>query len=118
MPVSHESHAAQVAAKPQILLFIKCAACCLPIILKTTLCETDMIDCKVKMPPEGKEVLVRLGYRFAVAYWLKVNGKPVWLPGSALNCDFDKGNALLGEPVAWSYLPTLTSAEATDSYAS
>lgn len=66
-----------------------------------------MIDCKVKLPPEGKEVLVRLGYRFAVAYWLKVNGKPLWLPGAAVDSDFNKGSTLCGEPIAWSYLPAL-----------
>ncbi len=74
-----------------------------------------MIDCKVKLPPEGKEVLVRLGYRFAVAYWLKVNDKPLWLPGAAVASDFDKGSTLCGEPIAWSYLPALNSQAAANS---
>jgi hypothetical protein len=75
-----------------------------------------MIDCKVKMPPEGKEVLVRFGYRFAVAYWLNVDNKPLWLAGAAMGCEFDKGNTLLGEPIAWSYLPALTPQASKDSH--
>jgi hypothetical protein len=77
-----------------------------------------MIDCKVKMPPEGKEVLVRLGYRFAVAYWLSVDGKALWLPGAAMNCDFEKGSGLIGQPTAWSYLPALNEETVKDAYAS
>ena len=77
-----------------------------------------MIDCKVKMPPEGKEVLVKLGYRFAVAYWLNVDNKPLWLPGAAVSCDFDKQSTLLGEPSAWSYLPALSPQIVGNVYAS
>jgi hypothetical protein len=77
-----------------------------------------MIDCKVKMPPEGKEVLVRVGYRFAVAYWLNVDSKAVWLPGAAMSCDFEKGNVLMSEPSAWSYLPALHQHATGDEYAS
>jgi hypothetical protein len=76
----------------------------------------EMIDCKVKMPPEGTEVLVRLGYRFAVAYWLNVGSKPLWLAGAAVGCEFDKGNTLLGEPIAWSYLPALAPQSVKNSY--
>lgn len=75
-----------------------------------------MIDCNVKMPPEGKEVLVRLGYRFAVAYWLNVDCKPLWLAGTAMGCEFDKRNTLLGEPVAWSYLPAVNPQPVKSSY--
>jgi hypothetical protein len=77
-----------------------------------------MIDCKIKMPPEGKEVLVRLGYRFAVAYWLRVDNKAIWLPGAAVDCDVDKRSRLLGEPNAWSYLPALSHHVNEDSYVS
>lgn len=77
-----------------------------------------MIDCKVKMPPEGKEVLVRVGYRFAVAYWLNVDDKAVWLPGVAMSCDFEKGSVLMGEPTAWAYLPVLQEQSKNDAYAS
>jgi hypothetical protein len=76
-----------------------------------------MIDCKVKMPPEGKEVLVRFGYRFAVAYWLNVDNRPLWLAGAAVNCEFNKGT-LLGEPVSWSYLPALTPQPIKNAYVS
>ena len=75
-----------------------------------------MIDCKIKMPPEGKEVLLRLGYLFGVGYGLNVNDKPLWLAGVAIPCEFDKGTTLIGEPIAWSYLPVLTPQPAKDSY--
>lgn len=65
-----------------------------------------MTDCNVKMPPEGKEVLVKLGSRFAIAYWLKVDGKPYWLPGAAVESNSGNGCELVSEPTEWSYLPS------------
>ncbi len=65
-----------------------------------------MTICKVKMPPEGREVLVKAGYRFAVAYWLKVEGKPCWFPGAAIEGDFGNCHELSSEPIEWSYLPS------------
>lgn len=76
-----------------------------------------MTICKVKMSPEGKEVLVRVGYRFAVAYWLRVEGKPCWFPGAVIEGDFGNCGELSGEPIEWSYLPSGIS-QAAPSYAS
>ena len=68
-----------------------------------------MSTCKVKMPPERKEVLGRPGDQFAGAYWLNVDCKPLWLASVAMGCEFDQQNTLLGEPLAWFYLPPVNS---------